>query len=61
MHIKTIFEISKARNGEYKLTPKSCNGKILFKETYKNKHSLNRILKNFIENVRYGMIRIIEK
>lgn len=58
---KLRFEISKARNGEFKITPKSRNGNILFKETYKNKTSLKKILNNFILNIQSYQFEIIEK
>ena len=61
MKKKLTFLISKARNGEYKITPKSRNGNILFKETYKNKHSLKKILINFISNIQCYEYDIIEK
>lgn len=61
MKKKLTFVISKARNGEWKVTPKSRNGNILFKETYKNKSSLKKILNNFTFNIQSYNFEIIEK
>ena len=55
------FEISKAENGEFKVSLLHSNGNNLFKETYKNKTTLKKIVGNFIKKIQSDYYKVIIK